>query len=74
MKFISDTKWLSLITETYLEGLDAHNPDSSKGRTSLFKIFMGLVSMCQRSNHRLDVIEQKLDANAYNQRLIHSKL
>jgi hypothetical protein len=25
MKFISDTKWLSLITETYLEGLDAHN-------------------------------------------------
>jgi hypothetical protein len=24
MKFISDTKWLSLITETYLEGLDAH--------------------------------------------------
>jgi hypothetical protein len=23
-KFISDTKWLSLITETYLEGLDAH--------------------------------------------------
>jgi uncharacterized protein (DUF2164 family) len=30
--------------------------------------------MCQRTNHRLDVIEQKLDANAYNQRLIHSKL
>jgi hypothetical protein len=25
LKFISDTKWLSLITETYLEGLDAHN-------------------------------------------------
>jgi hypothetical protein len=25
MKFISDTKWLPLITETYLEGLDAHN-------------------------------------------------
>jgi hypothetical protein len=24
MKFISDIKWLSLITETYLEGLDAH--------------------------------------------------
>jgi hypothetical protein len=24
MKFISDTKWLSLITESYLEGLDAH--------------------------------------------------
>jgi septal ring factor EnvC (AmiA/AmiB activator) len=24
LKFISDTKWLSLITETYLEGLDAH--------------------------------------------------
>jgi hypothetical protein len=24
MKFISDTKLLSLITETYLEGLDAH--------------------------------------------------
>jgi hypothetical protein len=25
LKFISDTKWLSLITETYLESLDAHN-------------------------------------------------
>jgi hypothetical protein len=25
MKFISDIKWLSLITETYLEGLDAHS-------------------------------------------------
>jgi hypothetical protein len=25
LKFISDTKWLSLITETYLKGLDAHN-------------------------------------------------
>jgi hypothetical protein len=25
MKFISDTKWLPLITETYLEGIDAHN-------------------------------------------------
>jgi hypothetical protein len=25
LKFISDTKWLPLITETYLEGLDAHN-------------------------------------------------
>jgi hypothetical protein len=24
MKFISDIKWLSLITETYFEGLDAH--------------------------------------------------
>jgi hypothetical protein len=24
LKFISYTKWLSLITETYLEGLDAH--------------------------------------------------
>jgi hypothetical protein len=24
LKFISDTKWLSLITETDLEGLDAH--------------------------------------------------
>jgi hypothetical protein len=24
LKFISDTKWLSLVTETYLEGLDAH--------------------------------------------------
>jgi hypothetical protein len=25
LKFINDTKWLSLITETYLEGLNAHN-------------------------------------------------
>jgi hypothetical protein len=24
MKFISDTNWLSLITETYIEVLDAH--------------------------------------------------
>jgi hypothetical protein len=24
LKIISDTKWLSLITETYLEGLDVH--------------------------------------------------
>jgi hypothetical protein len=30
--------------------------------------------MCQRTNHHLDIIEQKLDANAYNHRLIHSKL
>jgi hypothetical protein len=29
LKFISDTKWLSLITETYLEGLDAHRGFSS---------------------------------------------
>jgi hypothetical protein len=29
MKFISDAKWLSLITETYLEGLDAHTRDGS---------------------------------------------
>jgi hypothetical protein len=26
LKFIGDTKWLSLITKTYLEGLDAHTP------------------------------------------------
>jgi hypothetical protein len=25
MKFISDIKWLSLITETYFEGVDAHS-------------------------------------------------
>jgi hypothetical protein len=30
--------------------------------------------MCQRTNHRLDVIEQKLNANAHNHRHIHSKL
>jgi hypothetical protein len=30
--------------------------------------------MCQCTDRRLDVIEQKLDTNAYNQRLIHSKL
>jgi hypothetical protein len=24
LKFISDTKWLALIIETYLEGLNAH--------------------------------------------------
>jgi hypothetical protein len=30
--------------------------------------------MCQRTNHRLDVIKQKLDANSYNHKLIHSKL
>jgi hypothetical protein len=40
----------------------------------MFKLFKGHVSMCQRTNCRLDVIEPKLDANAYNQRLIHSKL
>jgi hypothetical protein len=35
MKFISDTKWLSLITETYLEGLDAHsNTYGQPGRGS----------------------------------------
>jgi hypothetical protein len=28
LKFISDTKWLSLITETYLKGLDAHSGGS----------------------------------------------
>jgi hypothetical protein len=49
-------------------------PSSSKGHSSIFKPFKGLVSMCQRTNHRLDVVEQKLDANAYNHRLIHSKL
>jgi hypothetical protein len=47
---------------------------SSKGRSGIFKLFNGLVSMCQRTNRRLNVIEQKLDANAYNHRLIHSKL
>jgi hypothetical protein len=52
----------------------SRGPDSSKGCSSLFKLFMGIVSMCQRTNCRLDMIEQKLDANAYNQRRIHSKL
>jgi hypothetical protein len=40
----------------------------------MFKHFKGLISMCQCTNRHLDVIEQKLDANAYNHRLIHSKL
>jgi hypothetical protein len=52
----------------------SHGPGSSKGRSSIFKLFTGLVPMCQRTNRRFDVIEQKLDANAYNHRLIHSKL
>jgi hypothetical protein len=43
---------------------------SSKGCSSIFKLFKGLVSMCQRTNRRLGVIEQKLDVNAHN----HSKL
>jgi hypothetical protein len=30
LKFISDTKWLSLITETYLKGLDAHTDKFTK--------------------------------------------
>jgi hypothetical protein len=47
---------------------------SSKGRFDIFKLFKWLVSMCQRTNRRLDVIEQKLDANAYNHKLIHPKL
>jgi hypothetical protein len=52
----------------------SRGPGSSKGRSGIFKLFKGLVSMCQRTNHRLDIIEQKLDANAYNHWLIHSKL
>jgi hypothetical protein len=40
----------------------------------MFKLFKGLVSMCQRTKHHLDVIKKKLDANAYNHRRIHSKL
>jgi hypothetical protein len=32
LKFISDTKWLSLITETYLEGLDAHKDNLTSVR------------------------------------------
>jgi hypothetical protein len=51
-----------------------HGLDPSKGRSSIFKLFKGLVSMCQRISHRWDIIEKKLDANAYNHRLIHSKL
>jgi hypothetical protein len=31
LKFISDTKWLSLITETYLEDLDAHKDPFNGG-------------------------------------------
>jgi hypothetical protein len=43
LKFISDTKWLSLITETYLEGLDAHNwQDHPRGPTiDIFFNFCG---------------------------------
>jgi hypothetical protein len=52
----------------------SHGLDPSMGRSSIFKLFKGLVSMCQRTSHCLDIIEKKLDANAYNHRLIHSKL
>jgi hypothetical protein len=47
---------------------------STKGRSGMLKLFKGLISMCQRTNRRLDVIKQKLDANSYNHKLIHSKL
>jgi hypothetical protein len=47
---------------------------SSKGRSGTFKLFKGLVSMCHHTNHNSNVIEEKLDANAYNHRLIHSQL
>jgi hypothetical protein len=35
----------------------SNGPDSSKGHSGIFKLFKGLVSMCQRTNRRLDVIE-----------------
>jgi hypothetical protein len=52
----------------------SRGPSSSMGRSGIFKLFKGLFSMCQWTNHRLDFIEKKLDGNAYNHRLIHSKL
>jgi hypothetical protein len=42
MKFISDTKWLSLITETYLEGLDTHT-SSSAFCVKVVDLIMGFV-------------------------------
>jgi hypothetical protein len=44
MKFISDTKWLSLITETYFEGLDAHT-DDDKQMGEIGVIFRGSMSI-----------------------------
>jgi hypothetical protein len=38
LKFISDTKWLSLITETYLKGLDAHSRPYNASNGAIFKL------------------------------------
>jgi hypothetical protein len=52
----------------------SYGPGSSKGCSDIFMLFKGLVSMCQRTNLHLDIIQKKLDANAYKHRLIHSKM
>jgi hypothetical protein len=48
--------------------------NSSKSHSGLFKFFMGIFTMCQRTNHRLDIIERMQDATLKNQHLIRQKL
>jgi hypothetical protein len=50
LKFISDTKWLSLITETYLEGLDAHTNELTSTRSVISIYFVTSIIKIQIAN------------------------
>jgi hypothetical protein len=53
LKFISDAKWLSLITETYLEGLDAHTCDTPQEVWSLLEQTYASQSRARTVNTRI---------------------